>query len=392
MSQSTLLPTLNTSRLPDFQLICDSELPTPSFEEYDIFNILTKVDCNKATGPDNISNELLKNTSVGLAYPLMKLINKSLEASIFPSCWKNANVIPVHKKNRRDDITNYRPISLLPNASKVMEKLIYVKLNEHLQLHNLLPSSNSGFKQGDGTVYQLSHIIHKLNETLDKGLDARLVFLDYSKAFDKVWHKGLLFKLKQMGLSSSLLLWFESYLSNRSQKVVIKGQTSDPGFTTSGVPQGSILGPLLFLVYVYDLPHGIVSNISSFADDTFIWNSGKNPDLITNILTKDLETISNWSARWLMSLNASKTRTITISNKATLGRYDSIILNGEQLEEVMDHSHLGLRITNNLSWNRHVDVICKRAGQRINILRKLSYKIPMSALNTIYTKFISDPY
>ena len=158
--------------------------------------------------------------------PYSKLFNKSLQTGRFPTQWKQANVCPVFKKENRSDKTNYRPISLLSSSSKILEKIVYKRLYEYLIDNNLLIEQNSGFKWKDSTVNQLLKIVHQIYQDINSGKDTCLVFLDVSKAFDKVWHKGLLFKLRQLGIAGTLYDWLEHYLTARSQKVVINGISS----------------------------------------------------------------------------------------------------------------------------------------------------------------------
>ena len=197
---------------------------------------------NKATDPDKIGHFLLKNVADSISEPLCKFFNYSIQNSTFPSMWKKSNVIPIHKKDKQ----NYRPVSLLCNVSKVFERLIYDKLYTFLISNNLLTDKNSGFCSGDGTLYQLLAMSHEFHEALDNGHDMRIVFMDMSKAFDKVCHKGVIFKLKRKGIDGLLLKWFISYLENRFQRFVIDGQSSNELPVQTGVPQGLILVPLVF--------------------------------------------------------------------------------------------------------------------------------------------------
>ena len=194
--------------------------------------------------------------------PYSKLFNKSLQTGRFPTQWKQANVCPVFKKENRSDKTNYRPISLLSSSSKILEKNVYKRLYEYLMDNNLLIEQNSGFKCKDSTVNQLLKIVHQIYQDINSGKDTCLVFLDVSKAFDKVWHKGLLFKLRQLGIAGTLYDWLEHYLTARSQKVVINGICSSLKYLQTGVFQGSILGPLLFLIYINDIINGLQCNVN----------------------------------------------------------------------------------------------------------------------------------
>ena len=202
--------------------------------------------------------------------------------------------------------------------SKVFEKLVHKYIYGYLTGNNLLIANNSGFKHGDCAINQLVKLSDTILKSLDQGKEVRMVFLDAAKAFDKVWHAGLLFKLKQLGIEGSILNWIESYLSDRSQSVVINGSRSEILPLQAGVPQGSVLGPLLFLVYVNDINRDITSNISLFADDTSLFDIVHNPELTAQKLNEDLAKLQVWAAKWQVTFNPSKTEVITFSNKRKL--------------------------------------------------------------------------
>ena len=214
---------------------------------------------------------MLKLCPYEVARPLAIIFNKCQEEGSFPSLWKLANVQPVHKKNAKDDKTNYRPISLLSICSKIYEKIVFDSIYTFLTENNLLTSHQSGFRPGDSTINQLLAITTEIYTSFETLNETRAVFLDMSKAFDKVWHSGLLFKLKQNGIGGSLLKMLEVYLSERKQRVVLNGQESSWKPLSSGVPQGSVLGPLLFLIYINDLTQNISSTMKLFADDSSLF-------------------------------------------------------------------------------------------------------------------------
>ena len=256
-----------TDPLPAFNYITDTRLDLFSTTPEEVFSALSILDSNKSVGADFISNKVLKECAQSLCEPLSRFFNMSFTQCIFPATWKGANVVPLFKKENRHLVSNYRPVSLLSNLSKVMEKVVYKKIYKYLDDNNLLTDKNYGFKHSDSTVNQLLFITQKIANALDDKHDACIVFLDVSRAFDKVWHKGLLFKLNQMGITGNALKWIESYLSNRFQRVVVNGCSSQL-YTNSGVPQGSILGPLFFLVYINYLVLNLECDVHLFADDT----------------------------------------------------------------------------------------------------------------------------
>ena len=222
-----------------------------------------------------------------------------------PTSYKDANVCPVPQAGDLSQVSNYRPIALLNSENKVLERLVFKYLFNHLRDNNLLSSLQSGFLPGDSTVNQLTFLYNTFCQALDSGKEVRAVFCDISKAFDRVWHAGLLAKLHAAGVTGNVLAWFADYLSNRKQRVVLPGAVSDWASIHAGVPQGSIIGPLLFLLYINNIVHDIGSNIRLFADDTSLFIIVD--DTVTGCINTDLVRISRWASTWLVTFNPSKT-------------------------------------------------------------------------------------
>ena len=215
-------------------------------------------------------------------------------------------------------------------------------------------SLQSGFRPGHSTINQLTYLVHKIHQALDDGKEVRMVFLDVSKAFDRVWHTGLLFKLQKLGVQDPLLSWIKNYLCDRKQRVVIEGQSSEWKSINSGVPQGSVLGPLLFLVYINDITEGLESIPLLFADDTALLEIVDSPDESAFTLNNDLEKISNWSQKWLVTMNPSKCEAIVFSAKKNKPFHPELYLDDSTISEVSSNTHLGLTLQNNLSWKKHI--------------------------------------
>ena len=243
----------SNAELPNNDENFQHNLETITATEDDVLDLLKCIDTTKATGPDGISPKLLYEAGYSIVPSLTKLINLSLKTSKVPKDWKIANVIPLFKKGDKHERNNYRPVSLLSCVSKILEKIVFKHLYNYLHEHHLISPDQSGFQPGDSTVNQLSYLYHVLSKALDEKKEVFIVFCDISKAFDRVWHKGLIYKLQKIGISGTLLLWFINYLHDRHQSVVIRGQKSEEGVIKAGVPQGSVLGPLLFLIYINDI-------------------------------------------------------------------------------------------------------------------------------------------
>ena len=234
----------------------------------DVKIVLKSLPLSKASGPDGVNNRVLKELADVLSLPLCDLFNQSLSIGEFPEQWKRSHVTPIPKSGDLSLVSNYRPIALLSNRDKVFERAVFKHLYNHLLENSILTPFQYGFTPGDSTINQMTFLYDSFCEALDDGKEIRIVFCDISIAFDRVWHRGLLCKLKAAGVTSTALKWFQSYLSNRKQRVVLPWVLSDWKSIKAEVPQGSILGPLLFLVVINDIVSDINSNIRLFADDT----------------------------------------------------------------------------------------------------------------------------
>ena len=271
----------------------------------EIVGIILKQKLNKAHGCDNVSMAMLKLCPKEIAVPLSLIFQKCVDTGKFPDSWKLANVQPIHKKNNRQVKSNYRPISLLPLCGKILEKIIFDQVYAFLDENRLISTMQSGFRPGDSCIYQLISITSDIYRNFERHDETRALFLDISKAFDKVWHEGLIHKLKSNGISGNLLSFFENYLSQRHQRVTLNGSESSWRSISAGVPQGSVLGPLLFLIYINDLTENIKSQMRLFADDSSIFTPVIDVQVTHEQLVQDLETVSQWgyqSTRWSLIL------------------------------------------------------------------------------------------
>ena len=344
---------------------------------------------NKAYGPDGMSPKFIKMGGNCLVKPLTKLFNLSLSIGKFPSIWKQANVLPLYKKGDKHLRNNYRPVSLLCILGKILERVVYKHVFNHFRDNFLISIYQSGFLPNSSTVTQLTELYHKFCEAVSNGKEIRIVFLDISKAFDRVWHKGLIFKLQKWGISGKLLEWFKSYLKDRIQRVCLNGQFSSWANIDAGVPQGSVLGPLLFLVFINDITHIIKHcKIRLFADDTCLYIEVDNHINSADLINEDLKSIENWSKAWLVSFSAPKTESMVIGYKPNQNAHPDIFLHDIPIVRVTKHKHVGLWLESNLWWHYHIDEISTKASKRLNILNYFKYKLNRSRLESIYLTFI----
>ena len=299
--------------LPAAKFITEGRLTSIRLSEKEVQDILVTLKPAKAPGPDGISPHVLKLTAKTISKPLTNLFNVSLQHGIFPDTWKQANVIPIFKKGDKSSPNNYRPVSLLSSVGKVMEKCIFKHMYNYFRDNDLIYKFQSGFLPGCSTTHHLVHLYHSISEAFDKGSKVQMVFGDISKAFDKVWHAGLLFKLKNMGVTEELLAWIRNYLCDRKQRVVLQGESCCWADINAGVPQGSVLGPLLLLVYINDMVEGLALKLTLFADDNLLLSISNCHMINSKILNSDLEKLEAWAQQWIVSFSALKTNSMVVN-------------------------------------------------------------------------------
>ena len=386
-------PIITSSVLPNLTFLSDKRIHQINIGNDEIISLIRNINPNKASGSDGISGQMLLLCDDSVILPLRIIFRNILLTSIYPDIWKFANVIPIFKKGDKQLITNYRPISLLPICGKLFEKIIFNNLYSYLQANNLITKNQSGFRPGDSTTNQLLYLVNEIHQAFEnpKSLEVRAVFLDISKAFDKVWHNGFIFKLKQNGVSGNLLKFFQNYLNNRKQRVVLNGSFSNYSTVESGVPQGSVLGPLLFLIYINDLERNTKSNIKFFADDTMLFSIVKDPVISADNLNHDLNIIQLWAHQWKMEFNPDPTKQATevlFSCKKSNPNHPQLIFNGTIVEKVNDQKHLGLILDSSLSFEKHLNEKMIKAKKHIGIIKHLSNFLPLKTLDQMYKALV----
>ena len=312
----------SNEEMPEMDTMYETEIGDHIVRRMDVQTRLERLKTNKSCGPDDIHPHVLQQTAAAVSVPLEMIFNLSLNSGECPNDWKSANVTPIHKKGDRTVPSNYRPVSLTSQVCKVLESIIRGHILKHLSDNNILSDRQHGFREGRSCLSNLLEVMECWTEILDERDGIDVAYLDFRKAFDLVSHKHLLYKMSKYGITNQILSWVTAFLSHRNQKVVIKGTSLDLFDITSGVPQGSVLGPILFLIYINDLPLGVISPLSLFADDSKIFTriasgkkkGGRSPNVVNGneVLQRDLNNIKEWADKWKMEFNVDKCKVMHI--------------------------------------------------------------------------------
>ena len=346
----------------------------------------------KALGADDIPTKILKEFVDILKSPLHKLYNCSVENHEFPNNLKHALVTPLFKKDDNTDKSNYRPISVLPSISKIFERLMFKQLSTFIEIK--ISQYLCGFRKGYNTQHALMKLFDKLNKNIDKGIKVGIFMMDLSKAFDCISHNLLIGKLHAYGLDKPSLKLIYSYLKGRKQKVKINSDFSTWKDVINGVPQGSVLGPLLFNIFINDLFLLVLSSdICNFADDNTLSIADISIDEIINRLGNDIDIIQTWFQNNGMLLNETKCQFLIIeSSRSKRAESASLKVLNETIYEKNDGKILGITIDNNINMKKHIKNICKKAGNKLNALARIAKYIDLSKRKLLMKSFVISQF
>lgn len=387
--------------LPRVDLTCGlPPLDDLCITEAGILNLLLKLDPKQSVGLDGIPNQMLIKYAVWCAKYIHLLFEKSLETRKIPSEWKRAKVIPIFKSGDKQLTSNYRPISLLGSVGKILEHIISKHITSFIESHNWFNPAQHGFRGGLSTVTQLVEAVHDFSSIINHSGQVDVIFLDFAKAFDRVPHSKLILKLRKLLQNDSIVDWFQDYLSQRTQVVSLNDTHSGSVPVLSGVPQGSVLGPLLFLIFINDISSDISVKIKLFADDCILYQEIKTPD-DHHLLNISLEKVHCWCQEWQMSLNLLKTVSMTITRKKSPSNFNYSI-DSHILQSVSQYKYLGIIISSDLRWNLHIDFIAHKAMKKLwslrHSLRQATSDIKLTAYKTYvrslleYADVVWDPH
>ena len=339
-----------------------SDLEDIVISESEVLKLLKELDASKAMGPDNINPFLIKSMAEVFVKPLTWIFQKSVSSGIVPAAWKEARITPIFKKGSKTEPSNYRQVSLTSIVCKTLEKLVRENILNHLTENHLLSDKQYGFRSGRSCSLQLLNVMERWTEYVEQHQSWDTIYLDLAKAFDKVAHQRLLKKISSYGIKGALLSWISSILLDRRQCVSIKGSSSTWKPVESGVPQGSVLGPILFIMYVNDIPDIVKSHVWIFADDTKLFASTDQ----TNTLQEDSNNLMKWAELWELTFNVIKCKVIHYGQNNPESDY---IMNNNKLESVDEECDLGVNFTKDLKFSQHIAKKVNKANSILALIK-----------------------
>jgi hypothetical protein len=321
---------------------------------------------NKAAGVDELESNYIKSCMEAVAKPLKLIFEKTIKEGVIPREWKEANVTAVFKQGSKKSPENYRPVSLTSQVGKVCEKIIKRELVSYLEGNGMIRETQHGFRKNRSCLTNLLDFFEAVAGEVDRGEPVDVLYFDFKKAFDRVPHERLLMKLEALGIEGRLLRWIREWLNERRQRVVVGGEYSDWKMVTSGVPQGSVLGPVLFLIFINDIDEGIRSRMWKFADDLKMMGRVTSKDDIEQI-RKDIDKLVEWSEDWQLSFNLEKCKVMHIGSKNEENRY---VMNGKDLKAVLEEKDLGVIVTKDFKVGRQCAEAAKKGNKVLGMINR----------------------
>ena len=391
---ASVFTTEDTSNVPS--IVPDPELVKLTkivFSQNEVYDILKKVKANSSPGPDGIHPRVLKECASEMASPLYDLFAKLFETERIPTAWKTGNITPIHKKGSRVRVENYRPISLTSVVSKCMEKIVRDRLLKHMMDNGILSERQHGFVPGRSCITQLLEVMDLWTEALEGGMTIDAIYLDFAKAFDTVPHMRMIAKLRGYGVDGAILEWIRSFLTERRQRVCIRGAKSSWTEVRSGIPQGTVLGPILFVIYINDLPDVIASYVFMYADDTKIFRVIRD-DRDVDLLQRDLDAASEWCRKWLLCFNHGKCKVMEVTGTGGKGQGGihqyTLKVNGTcaALEKSTAERDLGVTVSGDLVFQGHIEKAVAKALQILGLVKRTLVYFDKDTVRMLYCALV----
>ena len=345
---------------------------------------LQELNPGKSTGPDGWHPVFLKNIADFITTPLASMFQKSLDDGFVPLDWRSACITVIHKKEAKDECGNYRPVSITSIICKLMESIVRDQIVDHMLKNNLFSLKQHGFVPNRNCMTNLLTCMEIWTRMIEEGLPIDIIYTDFAKAFDRVPHQRLLIKMKMLGMTGKIHGWIEAFLKGRKQCVRVDNECSSWSDVKSGIPQGSVLGPILFVIFINDMPDVVNSMCQLFADDAKIFR-GLKAKADVSALQDDLNSLNIWSEKWQLAFNVDKCKALHIGNKNTHHKYR---MNGKGLEHIEEEKDLGVLIDERLDFHRQAAVATKKASRVLGLIKRTFSRLDKTTLPLLYTSLV----
>ena len=364
----------NSNETPNINASEATQTTVDDITQEEVRKLLSDLNTSKSQGPDKLHPKVLHELRTVIDRPIYLIFKQSLETGEVPENWKCATITALFKKGNRKSASNYRPVSLTSILCKIMEKVVRKRIIQHMDEHNLISNKQFGFVGGRSTTLQLLTVMNIWTEILDRGGEINSIYMDFMKAFDKVPHGRLIAKLRAYGINEKLCQWVENFLLDRKQCVQVNGEMSKWHKVTSGIPQGSVLGPVLFVIFINDMPNTVESDVFLYADDTKLFREITS-ESDSRTMQADLENLFKWSEIWLLKFHPDKCKSLPIFNPRSNQhdyKYKMRMYEGgyTTLETVHNEKDVGVTVDNNLSFELHIQTQINKANQIAGLMRR----------------------
>ena len=369
------------------------EAQCPPFATYfgQVLKLSKDINVSKSSGFADISTKIFKDAFIVLVPQLVYMFNLSFDKCLFPDSWKKATIIPLYKGGVKTEVTNYRPVSLLPLPGKLLEKIAHAHLSHFFELNDILTDKQGGFRKGFSTASSIADLTDSLLSSVNEGMISMATFIDLRKAFDTVDHSILLKKLKCYGVTGKNLEWCTNYLLNRKQRTLANGKLSTENGITCGVPQGSVIGPLFFILYVNDIQFAVGgASTQLYADDTVIYVKGRNKEEAVAKLQPALDEFAMWCKANKLTLNAAKTKLMIFGTRYRIKRAKNAMvkIGKAPLQIVPSYKYLGFNLDSTLSFSNHISTVSSMVAYKANLLAKIRKFLTDEVALKIYKSMI----